>query len=180
MFIAVGRRNEEESGHSRQIKCLRANTKIVSLYCSDTNAVACLLHFRPFGQMIKPMLDSMQVTPQGGHNVIRQQQQSAVDSTAASGANNQPAAATNIQSPSVDRDPPQSTAAMQLPTFKVDSVYEIYNKEKKNLEGKCSADVRKLLDEFSEYTATPQPTWSPSPAHIKAFGKVIKTTLFLL
>lgn len=121
--------------------------------------------------MIKPMLDSMQVTPEGGHHPFQQP----IASSGSAGQSAPQAAATNVQSPSIERQPPSADLPklkdLNLPTFTVDRVTEVYTQSKTDIHSKCSEENQKLLDEFCEYLSTAQPTWSPSPRHIGAFGK---------
>ena len=128
---------------------------------------------RPFGQMIKPILDSMQVTPQGGHHPF-QQAATANPPVAAAAANPSNQGEIGIQSPSVERQQQPSASLpkdLNLPTFSSEKAMESYNSSKSEIHAKCESDTKKLLDEFYEYVSTKEPTWSPSPRHISCFGK---------
>ena len=129
--------------------------------------------------MIKPMLDSMQVTPEGGHHPFQQAAHNPPaynppTGASASGYSQPSQGATNIQSPTVQREQP--TAAfpkdLNLPTFDLERATNSYNSSKSDIHNKIDSDKLKLLDEFCEYVSTKEPSWSPSPRHISSFGKL--------
>lgn len=116
------------------------------------------------------MLDSMQVTPEGGHHPF---QQTAYNPPI--GAYSQASqGATNIQSPTVQREQPASPLQkdLNLPTFTLEKATDSYNGSKSDIHSKISSENQKLLDEFCEYVSTKEPAWSPSPRHISSFGKL--------
>ena len=121
--------------------------------------------------MIKPMLDSMQVTPQGGHHPFQQAATTNPPVAAASGNTQSNQNIPGIQSPSVEREQPTANLPKDLPKFSSENAVEHYNRSKSAIHAKCDSDIQKLLDEFSEYLSTKEPSWSPSPRHIKCFGK---------
>ena len=136
----------------------------------------------PFGQMIKPMLESMQVTPEGGHHPFQQATTSNASAGAAS-SNSQLGShgATSIQSPSVERQ--QSTSSLSkdlnLPKFHLEKAMEIYSNFESEIHSECESDTQKLLNEFCEYLSQKEPTWSPSPKHICSFSKYTLYSAFL-
>ena len=136
--------------------------------------VGFLVIFRPFGQMIKPMLDSMQVTPEGGHHPFQQAAYNPPIGTSATGYSQPSQGATNIQSPTVQREQPASPLQkdLNLPTFSLEKATYNYNSSKSDIHSKISSENQKLLDEFCEYVSTKEPAWSPSPRHISSFGKL--------
>ena len=116
------------------------------------------------------MLDSMQVTPEGGHHPF---QQTAYNPPI--GAYSQASqGATNIQSPTVQREQPASPLQkdLNLPTFTLEKATDSYNGSKSDIHSKISSENQKLLNEFCEYVSTKEPAWSPSPRHISSFGKL--------
>ena len=92
------------------------------------------------------MLDSMQVTPEGGHHPF---QQTAYNPPI--GAYSQASqGATNIQSPTVQREQPASPLQkdLNLPTFSLEKATDSYNSSKSDIHNKISSENQKLLDEF--------------------------------
>ena len=124
--------------------------------------------------MIKPMLDSMQVTPEGGHHPFQQGLQNAPPPASGATGFGQPnQGATSIQSPTAQRDQPNTPLKkdLSLPTFSLDKATDSYKNCKSDIHSKSTAENQKLLDEFCEYVSTKEPAWSPSPKHVSCFGK---------
>ena len=125
--------------------------------------------------MIKPMLDSMQVTPEEGHHPFQQAAHNPPTGASATGYSQPSQGATNILSPTVQREQPQPVATLQkdhnLTTFSLEKVTDSFNSSKSDIYSKISDENQKLLDEFCEYVSTKEPAWSPSPKHIISFGK---------
>ncbi len=146
--------------------------------------------------MIKPMLDSMQVTPAGGHQVVpgtaprssgasATGSQGAAGSQGAVGSQSTPDRA-SFQSPLRETVPPitnNKTENLENPpiTFPGDVNYqENYSKYKSEIHEKCGSDHGKNLDEFVEYLSTKEPTWAPSPSHLQSFGAYISFQFIFL
>ena len=119
------------------------------------------------------MLDSMQVTPEGGHHPFQQAAYNPPTGASATGYSQPSQGATNIQSPTVQR----VQKDLNLPTFSLEKATDSYNSSKSDIHNKISSENQKLLDEFCEYVSTKEPAWSPSPRHISSFGKLTQISL---
>ncbi|XP_052262513.1 uncharacterized protein LOC127866139 isoform X2 [Dreissena polymorpha] len=136
--------------------------------------------FAPFGQMIKPFLDTMSVQPTGGHTVFTANNvQSSSPPTPTADQSNIKSTSKSVTGQSPSAPPPHATSNTGQPTSSATAIEPtVYMEEIPNIsvwnkpENQLSERVQSLIHEIYEYLSTKDDSWSLGPNHVKAVSNL--------
>ncbi|KAH3862044.1 hypothetical protein DPMN_025000 [Dreissena polymorpha] len=134
----------------------------------------------PFGQMIKPFLDTMSVQPTGGHTVFTANNvQSSSPPTPTADQSNIKSTSKSVTGQSPSAPPPHATSNTGQPTSSATAIEPtVYMEEIPNIsvwnkpENQLSERVQSLIHEIYEYLSTKDDSWSLGPNHVKAVSNL--------